>query len=143
MESLLDQKNVVHRKGHVWHKIRNILILLLVLGLGGGGYVRYYHPIESGIKSGRLNSVVYKGLIFKTYEGSLIEDDVKSSDNEFVFSISEKDIAETLMHASGKMVKLHYIGYYATVPWRGYSKYIINKIESISDDNEDSESMNL
>ncbi|MDR3252651.1 MAG: hypothetical protein LBT35_03700 [Tannerella sp.] len=145
MESLLGQKEVVRRKGRVWRKIRNTIFLVLVLGLGIGGYLRYYYPFASGVKSGKLNYVVYKGFVFKTYEGKLIQSGIKTSagggiqSNEFEFSVSGKEIAEKLMHAGGKTVELHYIEYFASVPWRGYSKYVVNKIESISEDKGDAE----
>ena len=36
-------------------------------------YVRYYYVFGTGVKSGELNYLVYKGVVFKTYEGKLIQ----------------------------------------------------------------------
>ena len=39
--------------------------------------------------------------------------------------------AEKLELASGKQVQLHYKEYVGTLPWRGYSKYVVDSIISI------------
>lgn len=140
MESLLEQSDVARQKGRRWRKVRNIIFLVLFSGFLIWGAIRYYYPFAEGVKSGKLNYVVYKGLVFKTYEGKLIQSGIKSSDgggiqsNEFVFSVAQKDVAEKLMHAGGKTVELHYTEYFGAIPWRGYSRYVVDKIVSISDE---------
>lgn len=140
MESLLEQSDVARRKGRRWRKVRNIIFLVVFFGFLIWGGIRYYYPFAEGVKSGKLNYVVYKGLVFKTYEGKLIQSGIKSSEaggiqsNEFVFSVSKKDIAEKLMHAGGKTVELHYTEYFGAIPWRGYSRYVVDDIVSISDE---------
>ena len=47
---------------------------LLLLVLGGWIYMRYYFVFAEGVKSGYLNYAVYKGDLFKTYEGKLIQE---------------------------------------------------------------------
>jgi hypothetical protein len=139
MESLLEQTDVVRRKGRKWRKIRNIMLLVIFLGLPGWGGIRFYYPFAEGVKSGKLNYIVYKGLIFKTYEGKLIQSGIKSSvgggirSNEFEFSVGKKELAEQLMRAGGKTVELHYTEYFDAIPWRGYSRYVVDGIISISD----------
>jgi hypothetical protein len=139
MESLLEQSNAVRQKGRRWRKIRNTIFFVLIFGFTAWGGIRYYYPFAEGVKSGKLNYVVYKGLIFKTYEGKLIQTGLKSStsggiqSNEFVFSVGKKEMAEELMHAGGKTVELHYTEYFAPIPWRGYSRYVVDKIVHISD----------
>jgi len=145
MESLLEQTDVARQKGRRWRKIRNIVFLVLFFGFLAWGGIRYYYPFAEGVKSGKLNYVVYKGLVFKTYEGKLIQPGIISSEsggiqsNEFVFSVSKKDIAEKLMHAGGKTVELHYTEYFGAIPWRGYSRYVVDEIVTISDEKEGSE----
>ncbi|MDR1222804.1 MAG: hypothetical protein LBL07_08010 [Tannerella sp.] len=142
MESLLEQTDVVRQKGRRWHRIGNTVFLAVMLGFIVWGGIRYYFPFAEGVKSGKLNYVVYKGLIFKTYEGKLIQSGVTSSasggveSNEFVFSVAKKEIAEKLMHAGGKTVELRYTEYFGAIPWRGYSRYVVNEIVSISDEKE-------
>jgi len=115
-----------------------IILITLVLVLVGFIYTRYFFVVGTGVKSGQLNYVVYKGYLFKTYEGRLIQAGLKSApgtavqSNEFVFSISDKDVAEKLMlQQEGKNVSLQYKEYMATLPWRGYSKYVVDSIISV------------
>ena len=143
MESLLEQSDKARQKGRRWRKIRNIIFLVFIVGLFAWAGIKYYYPFAEGVKSGKLNYVVYKGLVFKTYEGKLIQSGLKSSEsggiqsNEFVFSVARKDIAERLMHAGGKTVELHYTEYFGAIPWRGYSKYVVDDIINISDDKDE------
>ena len=120
-----------------WKKFRNILIIVVIVGLGLFVGIRYYYPFGEGVKTGELNYVVYKGVIFKTYEGKLIQSGFRSNlagiqSNEFIFSIADPKIADTLMRAGGQMVELHYKEYFGALPWRGYSKYIVDEIINIS-----------
>ena len=147
MESLLEQTDIARQKGRRWRKIRNIIFLVFFFGFFIWGGIRYYYPFAEGVKSGKLNYVVYKGLVFKTYEGKLIQSGLRSSEsggiqsNEFEFSVSKKDIAEKLMHAGGKTVELHYTEYFGAIPWRGYSRYVVDAIVNISDEKDDAEMM--
>ena len=133
---------MIRQKGRRWRKIRNIVFLVLFFGFFIWGGISYYYPYARGIKTGKLNFVVYKGLVFKTYEGKLIQSGIKSSkdggiqSNEFVFSIANKSIAEKLMHAGGRTVELHYTEYFRALPWRGYSRYVVDGIVNISDERE-------
>ena len=142
MESLLEQTDVARQKGRYWRKIRNIIFFVLFSGFLVWGGIKYYYPFAEGVKSGKLNYVVYKGFVFKTYEGKLIQSGLSSSDagkiqsNEFEFSVAKKEIAEKLMHAGGKTVELHYTEYFGAIPWRGYSRYVVDKIVSISEEKE-------
>jgi hypothetical protein len=142
MESLLEQSDVARQKGRHWRKIRNIVFFVLLFGFLIWGGIRYYYPFAEGVKSGKLNYVVYKGYVFKTYEGKLIQSGIKPSEdggiqsNEFEFSVAKREIAEKLMHAGGKIVELHYTEYFGAIPWRGYSRFVVDEIVSISGDDE-------
>jgi len=121
-----------------WRKFRNITILVVVLGLAAFVGIRFYYPFGRGVKTGQLNYVVYKGVVFKTYEGKLIQSGFRTTDqngiasNEFVFSIADKSLAESLMTAGGQVVELRYKEYFGALPWRGYSKYIVDEIIQIT-----------
>ncbi len=116
--------------------IRNAIIIAIVI-LAIGFYFKFFFVFGSGVKSGQLNYVVYKGYVFKTYEGKLIQAGYKSGkagpiqSNEFEFSISDKQVAEKLMLAGGREVELHYNEYFGTIPWRGHSKYVVDRIIAI------------
>lgn len=100
---------------------------------------KYFYVFGEGVKSGELNYVVKKGNIFKTYEGKLIQSGFRSKtagtvqSYEFEFSVTNDSIANLLMNNSGKYFDLHYKEYKGTIPWRGYSVYIVDKIILMKD----------
>jgi len=114
-----------------------IIILIVVLVIAGIVYYRYYWVFGEGVKSGELNYVVRKGYVFKTYEGKLIQSGIRSrtpgsiQSYEFEFSVDNKRIAESLMLNSGKEVELHYKEYLSSIPWRGYTKYVVDSVIAI------------
>lgn len=120
-------------KGLIW------FFGILILAIGIFVYVRYYYVFGTGVKSGELNYLVYKGVIFKTYEGKLIQSGFRADkpggvqSNQFDFSVEDEEIAKKLMISSGKNVQLHYKEYFATLPWRGYTKFIVDSIIEIQE----------
>ena len=121
-------------------KIVRILVIIAVLALAVFCYFRFYFVFGEGVRSGELNYVVHKGVIWKTYEGKLIQTGIKAQStgvqsNTFDFSIVDKEIAERLMTESGKVMDLHYKEYFGRLPWRGHTKYIVDDIISIKEKN--------
>jgi hypothetical protein len=117
-----------------------ILISVLVVGLAVFCYFRFYFVFGEGVRSGELNYVVYKGVIWKTYEGKLIQTGIRTQtsgvqSNTFEFSVADKEIAERLMTESGKVMDLHYKEYFGRLPWRGHTRYIVDDIVSIKEKN--------
>lgn len=113
---------------------------LLLLMLGGWIYMRYYFVFAEGVKSGYLNYAVYKGDLFKTYEGKLIQEGFAKTktgngmqSNEFEFSIESKKIFQQLEVNSGKHFELHYREYHNALPWRGNTVYIVDSIVNMRD----------
>lgn len=115
-------------------KFLGIFFTIIIVGGLGFLYFWYYIPFsDAGVKAGILNNVKHKGVIFKTYEGELIQSGFRPGQqglqsNEFNFSIEDKELAIKLMSMSGQQVKLHYKEYYGALPWRGYSKFIVDSI---------------
>lgn len=130
-----DLKPSKRRSFKVFRWFVGILILSLSLFI----YIRYYYVFGTGVKSGELNYLVYKGVIFKTYEGKLIQTGFRADkpggiqSNQFEFSVVDEEIAKTLMISSGKNVQLHYKEYFGTLPWRGYTNFIVDSIVAIED----------
>lgn len=112
-------------------------MLVLILALGGFVYWKYFFVFSEGVKAGELNQIMYKGVIFKTYEGKLIQSGFRADkpgglqSNQFEFSVANKEIAERLMNESGNHVQLRYKEYNSALPWRGYTRYIVDSIISI------------
>ena len=118
-------------------KFLRIFVAVVVLGLVLFFFVRYYWVFGDGVKAGTLNYVVRKGYVFKTFEGELIQTGIQSKapnsmqSNEFTFSVDNAEVAKKLELASGQLVQLHYKEYVGAIPWRGYSKYVVDSIVSI------------
>ena len=119
-------------------KIITIASIVLVLALAAFVFFRFYFVFGEGVKAGQLNQVMYKGYIFKTYEGRLIQSGFKGQtgtnsiqSNEFNFSVVDDAVADSLMRCSGKTVELHYKEYLGALPWRGMEKYIVDGIISV------------
>lgn len=118
---------------------KKILLTILAIIVVGGlifGYIWFYVPFsDSGVKAGTLNNIKHKGIIFKTYEGELIQTGFGTDtrrgtlqSNEFQFSVENEKIAQQLMQMSGQQVKVHYKEYFGALPWRGYSKFVVDSI---------------
>lgn len=124
-------------------KIGCITGAVIVLVLAGLLYFKFWFVFGEGVKAGELNQVVYKGYVFKTYEGRMIQSGLRSSSKvanptavqsyEFEFSVADKAVADSLMRASGKTVELHYKEYKGALPWRGQQKYVVDRIQAVKD----------
>lgn len=121
-------------------KIGCIAVVIVVLIIAGFLGFRYYWVFAEGVKAGELNYITYKGYVFKTYEGKLIQSGLRGTggaasgiaSNEFVFSVEDKAVADSLMRCSGKQLELHYKEYMGALPWRGISVYVVDSIISVS-----------
>ena len=114
-------------------------LALLLIGGAVFFYFRFYFVFGEGVKSGELNYVVRKGVIFKTYEGKLIQAGIRTKEmgslgsNEFEFSIEDPALAEQLMLLGGRSLELHYREYFGVLPWRGFTKFIVDRIIEVGD----------
>ena len=90
-----------------------VLLSVAVVALALFVYFRFYFVFGEGVKSGELNYVVYKGVLFKTYEGKLIQSGIRSKtagsiqSYEFEFSVDDEELARELMLQSGRTLELH------------------------------------
>jgi len=114
--------------------ISTVLVCALVVFF----LVKFFFVFGEGVKAGELNYVVYKGYVFKTYEGRIIQAGYNSKNptatiqsNEFRFSVDDKKVADSLMRCAGRNVELHYKEYLGALPWRGTSKFVVDSIISV------------
>ena len=112
--------------------------VIVVVGLAVWFFIKFCFVFGSGVKAGELNLFVYKGYIFKTYEGRLIQTGYNSKNstatiqsNEFNFSVKDEEVARQLERCAGKRVELHYKEYLGALPWRGMSNYVVDSVLSI------------
>jgi hypothetical protein len=117
-------------------KALGIGTLIVTVVFGCWIYFNYYFVFGEGVKAGELNYLVHKGYIFKTYEGKMIQTGFRAQtagaiqSYEFVFSVDNKVIADSLMRCSGKVLELHYKEYLGVLPWRGVNKFVVDGIVS-------------
>ena len=122
------------KKGKIVAGIVTAIIAVLAIFV----FFRFYFVFGSGVKAGELHQFMYKGWIWKTYEGRLIQTGFRGAknggglqSNEFNFSVVDKAIADSLMRCSGKHVELHYKEYRGSLPWRGMQKHIVDGILAV------------
>lgn len=90
------------------------LTIVLVVAAAVFVYFRFFFVFGEGVKTGELNYVVYKGVLFKTYEGKLIQSGIRSKSAgsiqsyEFEFSVEDEELARELMLMGGQTLELHY-----------------------------------
>jgi len=102
-------------------------------------YFKFCFVYNEGTDAGELNYFSRRGVIFKTYEGKMIQSGFKSKaggqtgvqSNEFKFSVVNPRVADSLMHCTGRQMMLHYQEYNATLPWRGESVFVVDSIWSM------------
>ena len=123
-------------------RIFAILGLVVMLVAAGMVFYKFYYVFGSGVKAGELNLFVYKGYVFKTYEGRLIQAGYNSRNsnntiqsNEFNFSVTDEHVAKQLERCAGKFVELHYKEYLGKLPWRGMTNYVVDSVLSITEVN--------
>jgi len=123
------------KKKSGFRKFLRWFVFILLLTVAIFIWRKYYFVFGEGVKSGELNYVVRKGYVFKTWEGKMIQRGTKEMmmSNEFVFSIKSDSIAHILEQNSGKCFDLHYKEYLGVIPWRGNTKFIVDRVDKIKE----------
>ncbi|MBW7674987.1 hypothetical protein [Chryseobacterium chendengshani] len=107
-------------------------VVLLLIGVFV--WYKFFFVFGEGVKSGYLNYAIKKGYVFKTYEGKLIQEGFGRGKSgtitsyEFEFSVSDAEVFKQLELNSGKNFDLHYKEYNGSLPWRGNTKFVVDKI---------------
>ncbi|MGV8915754.1 MAG: hypothetical protein ACOH1X_09945 [Kaistella sp.] len=111
-----------------------ITIIAVLLLLSGFMWYKYFFVFGEGVKSGYLNYATKKGYVFKTYEGKLIQEGFGRGKTggltsyEFEFSVDNEQVFQQMEQNSGKHFDLHYKEYKGALPWRGNTKYVVDKV---------------
>ncbi len=126
---------VLPKKKSGFKKFIRWFIFILLVGFAAFAYWKYFFNYSDGNRSGLLQKLSRKGTIFKTYEGELVLSSISSTANvalaseKFYFSVANKTVADKMDSLEGKKVKVHYLQMNGTLPWRGDSEYIVDKVE--------------
>lgn len=100
-------------------------------------YIRYCTPYaQDAAMRAYVVNVEKRGLVFKTYEAQILSAD-ELLDTSHVYShpleftVADEAMAHALQNLQGRKqpVTIRYEKYYATLPWRGASKFIITSVE--------------
>ena len=96
--------------------------------------------VQDAVQYGYVEHVEERGNIFKTYEGQLIpyksmHDTTRSLERDFVFSTSS-ELGRTLrsFQNSGRPLRVEYRTYRYVMPWRGDSRTVIIRVDTVSPD---------
>lgn len=118
--------------------IKRTLIIALLLGLGVLAYM-YWGVYERGVWAGKVLSVSEKGVIFKTFEGKISMESFGAlkgtspiaETRDFSVETSAEQVIKDLQDVAlqGDRVNLHFVKRYMTFPWRGDTKYFVEKVE--------------
>jgi hypothetical protein len=84
----------------------------------------------------------YKGILFKTYEGTLntgainlnsnlTTDKATQSLGGWFFSVPDHDVAERLDELQGQKVKLYYKKKIKALPWQGKTNYMVYDVKKL------------
>ena len=119
-------------------KIIALVVVLLLLVGAGFGYYKFLWVFSDGTKTGELNSLTYTGYIWKTYEGEMILSGYGSKGSaggsvqskSFKFSVGVAAVAQELQQLTGQRVTVHFKEYKGALPWRGYERAIVDRIEN-------------
>ena len=118
--------------------IAGTVLLICIAVLAGFLYFKFWWVFSDGTKTGELNSLTYTGYFFKTYEGEIILTGYGSKRNTgsvesktFKFSVRNSEVAAQLTEMTGSRVTVHYKEYKGSLPWRGYERAIVDKVEPV------------
>lgn len=125
-----------HSRMPLWIWVIGVLVLV---GLVIGCWIRFFSPyVEDATNYGYVENIEKRGMVFKTYEGTLIPykelmDTTRVYNRDFVFSVADQKTAATLKQAmlDAKPIRVSYKQYYATVPWRGANKIVVTAADTV------------
>jgi len=122
-------------------KIKEVLyvfITLILIVVGISIYWKYFYTYSDGYRAGLLQKFSHKGNIVKTYEGEMILSSVSGNMNvviaseKFLFSVTDKYLAQQLDTIQGRMVIVHYKEKNGVLFWHGDSKYLVDSVKQLS-----------
>lgn len=117
--------------------IVGIIVVFLAIFL----IARYSYTYSEGNRAGRLIKFSKQGFMFKTYEGEMNLGGVTNAANNSMmmnymwdFSVNDQSVADTLLKLEGREISVHYKQKMGKLPWRGDTKYIVDKVVEVKPD---------
>lgn len=120
-------------KWKVWLIVTGVVVVLAVIG-----YIYYFTPyVEESTQYGYVENIERRGTLFKTYEGVIlpyreIMDTTRVYREDFVFTAVPEVAAKLRRMLYANMpVRVVYNKYHTTLPWRGDSKIVVTRVDSV------------
>ncbi len=125
----------------VGKRARRLLIWLLFLGIVilAGYFAVCNFTYSKGSRAGYLVKVTYKGIVLKTFEGTLntgglaINGQGGAVSTNWDFSVWNKEVYKELDELQGEKVKLYYRQKLKAMPWQGMTDYFVYKVERVKE----------
>ena len=126
-----------YRRGPIlWIAIIAVLAILLLVW----GYKYFFTPVvDEAVEYGFVEKVQKEGTFFHSYEGVILPykemmDTLRPYDGDFEFSTNDVDVAVALKRnqGNGTPVRVEYQVYRHKFPWRGNTKVIVTKVDSVN-----------
>lgn len=118
--------------------MRRIILILILVGIATMTFL-YFGTYETGVWAGRVLGVSEKGIMFKTHEGKLSLEAFGglkgvspiAETRDFSVQSSQEEVLRQLQEVSltGERVNLHFRKKFIRVPWRGDTKYFVERVE--------------
>lgn len=111
----------------------------LIVGLLISAWVYFFTPYAvNAVQYGYVEGIESRGVIFQSYEGVLLPyknlmDTTRVYEGDFVFSSVDTDAAVMLrrMQYANRPVRVEYRKYRSVLPWRGDTKYLVVRVDSV------------
>lgn len=124
-----------HRGPIIWFTVVAIVVAILIIMT----YRYFFTPaVDEAVQYGYVEDVRKEGSFFPTYEGVILPykelmDTVRPYEGDFTFSTNDQEIAIELKKKQGvgMPVKVEYQIYRHKFPWRGNTKVIVTKVDSV------------
>ena len=102
-------------------------------------YIWLFVPrVHTATQYGYVDAVSKEGSIFQTYEGRILPykslmDTIRPYEGDFIFSTTDTESAVRLkrMQFKNMPVRVEYSVYRTALPWRGQSRYIVTRVDSV------------
>jgi len=128
-------------KKRVTSFIKRMILIAVVLGIGVLAFM-YWGVYERGVWAGKVLSVSEKGIIFKTHEGKISMESFGAlkgtspiaETRDFSVEGNNEQLVQDLRSVAlkGERVNLHFVKRYMAFPWRGETKYFVEKVEQLN-----------
>jgi hypothetical protein len=113
-----------------------VIVLLFVLYTGGTWLAFKFLSKSEGDRTGTLYKFSHKGVVVKTWEGSLNTgginlDNAQPMGASWDFSVIDEEVVKQLKEVEGKRVKLTYEQKLFKLWWMGETDYFVTKVKVI------------